>query len=400
MLPAATRLVALFGALTLLAASCSHAVNGATSTPVPSSGETKPPPPGPPAPPPSEPARTAPKRPVVFAPLPGTRIGGLDYVSVADFAQRLGLKLTWVEPEKKLALTDASNRVVLDADSRDTSVNGLRVFLGDPTRVRGGMIYLSRIDADRSLLPLVRPGLGVPLPPEPKIIVLDPGHGGKDDGTENKVLGMKEKSLTLDVGLRLRKLLEAAGYKVAMTRTDDRELASRKEIDLALRAEVAHRVHADLFVSIHFNAAARDTKGTEVFALAPRTQRSTDSWSTRENDSVTDELPGNRFDHWSAVATAALHRELLHALKTEDRGKKIAHWAVLRTLDCPGVLVEPAIISNEGEARRVATPEFRQQIAEALAAGIRGYATTLDSLRPKPQPASATVPSPPASSSR
>ena len=395
MLPAATRCAA-FGVLTLLAAACSHAVDGAAPAPEPMPAEKRLPPPSPPPPP----ARTAPTRPVVFPPLPSTRIGGIDYISVADVAQRLGLKLAWVEPEKKLTLTDAANRVALDADSRDTSINGLRVFLGDPARVRGGVIFLSRIDVERCLLPLVRPGLGVTLPPAPKLIVIDPGHGGKDDGTENKTLGLKEKSLTLDVGLRLRTLLEAAGYKIVMTRTDDRELASKKEVDLALRADVANREHADLFVSIHFNSATKDTRGTEVFSLAPRTQRSTDSWSTHENDSAPDDLPGNRFDHWNAVLTAAIHRELLQALKTEDRGKKIAHWAVLRTIECPGVLVEPAIISNEGEARRVATVAFRQQIAEALAAGIRDYATTLDSLRPKPQPASATVAPAGASSSR
>ena len=68
--------------------------------------------------------------------------------------------------------------------------------------------------------------------------------------------------------------------------------------------------------------------------------------------------------------------------------------------ECPGGLVESACLSNDAEARRVATPAFRQQIAAALAAAIRDYAATLDSLRPKTQPAPATPAPPPTSTPR
>lgn len=230
---------------------------------------------------------------------------------------------------------------------------------------------------------------GAALPPAPKIIVLDPGHGGEDPGTENKALGLSEKVLTLDVAERTKKLLEAAGYKVVLTRTRDVSLSPNKTIDLALRPDFANREHADLFISIHFNAATKDTRGTEVFSYAPRAQRSTDSWGLRVDDAVNEEAAANRLDHWNTVLAAALHRSLLKTLKTEDRGKKIAHWAVLRTLSCPGALVEPAIITNEADARRVATPAFRQQIAEGIAAGVQSYVAALDELRPKPQAASA-----------
>jgi len=400
MYPAATRLIAL-GAVTFIAASCSHTVKGAAvtlaqATPAPAAAERI----APPVPP-----RVTPLRPLPAPALaPGVRIGGFDYVSATDIAVWLGLKGAWTEPLRKLTLTDktnSANQVEIEAKSRNARVNGLRVFLGQPTLLRSEKLYVSRIDVERCLAPLLRPGLGVLLPSRPRIIAIDPGHGGIDDGTENKALGLKEKVLTLDVAFRLKKLLETSGYQVFMTRTGDKELSPDKKIDLPLRALLANRAGADLFVSIHFNAAPKDTRGTEVFWLAPRMERSTDSWSLgAEDDSVTEELPGNRFDHWNVFFTATLHRALRDTLKTEDRGIKMAHWAVLRTLNCPGVLVEPAIISNEGEARRVATPAFRQQIAEALAAGIRDYTAMLDSLRPKPQPAAATVVTPPTSISR
>jgi N-acetylmuramoyl-L-alanine amidase len=75
---------------------------------------------------------------------------------------------------------------------------------------------------------------------------------------------------------------------------------------------------------------------------------------------------------------------LVGELKSSDRGYKRYRLAVLRTLHCPGALVEAAYLSNDAEARKLATPEFRQKIAEALANGIRNYAAALATLRPAP----------------
>ena len=381
MSPAAFRLIAP-GAFSLLLAASSPAAECTVSAAPAGS-------PVPTAPLPAAPIRVAPQRPTRTTELATTSFGGIDYVSATDLAVWLGCQGAWMEPSRKFTLTDKNNpanRAELNAEGREALVNGLRIFLGSPAVLRSGKLYVSRIDAERCLAPLLRPAFGGAVPPPPKIIALDLGHGGRDDGTENKNLGLKEKTLTLDVSLRLKKLLEAAGYKVVLTRADDRELAPKKEIDLALRASFANRERADLLVSLHFNAATKDTQGTEVFTYAPRTQHATDWWGqlTRSDpDLEMDAQPANRFDHWNVALAAALHRQMLQTLKTEDRGKKIAHWAVLKTLNCPGVLVEPVIITNEAEARRAARPEFRQQIAESLAAGIRDYAAILDSLRPR-----------------
>lgn len=338
------------------------------------------------------PVRAAPSRPGAPAtttpppPRAAKARAAVEYVPLGSVAAHLGLKLTYPVPGRKAVLSAPGARIEVELDSRDILVNGLRVFLGDPVAYERGRLGVSRIDFDRCLAPMVRPGFGTSAPRPPKIIVLDPGHGGRDEGTQNQKLGLKEKVLTLDVALRLEKLLKAEGYTVLLTRTTDRELSPRKELDLTMRAEMANRAHADLFLSIHFNAAPKNTHGTEVYTYAPARQHATVWWSemAKSDDDIEDApQPVNRFDHWSVVFAQALHRELLHALKTEDRGKKIAHWAVLKPLDCPGVLVEPAIISNDAEAKRAADPAFRQQIAEALAAGVRSYTATVDSIRAK-----------------
>jgi N-acetylmuramoyl-L-alanine amidase len=316
-------------------------------------------------------------------PPPVRKIGRTDYVGLVEVARRLDLKLTWAEPGRKLTLAGPSARAELEADTRDISVNGVRVFLGDPVATTGGQMYVSRVDFERCLAPMLRPGHGADVRPGPKVIVLDAGHGGNDPGNPGKAnvkLGTNEKTFTLDVARRTRKLLEAEGYRVVMTREDDSFVA------LLQRAALANIARADVFVSIHFNALANDhkTSGVEVYTFAPRFQRSSNAWgATEKNDTEDYASPGNRFDHWNVVLAHAIHRRFVVDLKTADRGKKLMHLAVLRPLNCPGILLECGFLTSDSEVRKIATPAYRQQIAVALAAGIRDYAATLDGLRPR-----------------
>lgn len=168
-------------------------------------------------------ARTAPSRPDILtapqntaASLPTRKFGQVDYVDLTAGAARLGLKVTWLERGKRLALAGAGTAAEVMADTRDARVNGLRVFLGDPPVGSGGSLLISRIDFERSLTPLLRPGFGVTVLPVPRTVVLDPGHGGNDTGTSEN-----EKGFALEVAQRARKVLEAAGYRVVLTRERD-----------------------------------------------------------------------------------------------------------------------------------------------------------------------------------
>ncbi len=319
--------------------------------------------------------------------VPTQRIMGVDYVSLQAAGDALGLRATSSLLGRNFTLSGPSHRVDLEVNSRDILVDGLRVFLGDPTVGRDGRLYVSRTDFEFRLIPFLRPEMAGPPPAHPRIIAIDPGHGGKDPGKQNFRLGIMEKTCTLQVAFRLKRLLEAGGYKVVMTRTDDRQLEPDKVADLPRRAEIANLAHADLFVSIHFNAIANDTRttGSEVYSFVPEFQRSSNSWSDRKDDSLREVSPANRQDAWNALFAHAVHRQLMSNLHTMDRGEKIMHLAVLRPLRCPGILVESAFLSNDSEARRVATPAFQEKIAAAFLAGINDYARILDSIRPAPQ---------------
>jgi len=166
---------------------------------------------------------------------------------------------------------------------------------------------------------------------------------------------------------------------VIMTRTDDRQLGENKTADFRRRTEIANTAGADLFVSIHFNSLGADTRtgGTEVFVFSRQNQRSDQSWNSGQNDAEKEASPVNRYDPWSTMLALRMQESVIGALKTSDRGLKTMHSAVLRGLQCPGVLVESMFLSNPSEAQRAASPETRQQIAQAMREGIRAYAASL-----------------------
>ncbi len=322
--------------------------------------------------------RAAPSRPGAT-----THFTGAENVSAAAFGARFGLKAETSETGKILVLKNAWHTVQLESDTRECTVDGQRVFLGEAVRTRRGELQLNRIDAERLLAPILSPGTGEECVPGLKIIALDPGHGGKDAGKSNERYGINEKTLTLDTALRLKKLLEAAGHQVVLTRPDDRQLAPDKVTDLQCRAEIANRAHADLFISLHYNSVAvrpETVTGVEVFTMTPQSQFSTGD-NGRDDGQVKLANPGNASDHWNTLLGYFLHRQMLRDLQVSDRGLNRARWAVLRLVECPAILIESGYLSNDAEARKIATPAYRQKIAEAIADGIAAYANALEGVR-------------------
>ena len=356
-----------------------------------------PPPPAalPPAVPPHvgpAPVRALPTRPAQLWQF--TRLRNVDYVNIRDFAAHFNLKAQWTKAELTLTLSDAHGvRFTLENNQSDIYFDGLRVFLGEPVLFDKDSLWVSKLDLIKLVVPLLHPEehlFQLPLT-APRSIVLDPGHGGSDPGKENKLVGLNEKTCTLDVALRLKKILEARGWSVWLTRTDDHELSPIKKKDLQLRDDLANRNRADLFLSIHFNSVEKNPErviGTETYTMSPQFMFS--AADAKKDDMTDTAFPGNRLDFANLLFGEQIHRAMIGGLKTPDRGFKRGRLAVLRFVECPAALVECAYLSNNGEARRVATPEYRQKIAEAIASGIQGYAGALAATRPE-QPAAAAA---------
>ncbi len=312
------------------------------------------------------------------SPWPAARLYGEDYVSLATVAEKFDLQTAPDATGRKFMLKDAAAvRLTFEDTQRDFQFDGVRIHMSKPVVADKGSLWVSRHDVEKTLVPLFRPKDRAGFLPHtlPRLIVLDPGHGGTDPGTENKRLGLNEKTFALDVARRLKKLLEAAGCRVVLTREKDERFSSNPRIDLPLRAAVANQAVADLFISIHFNPAPADIAGVETYVFTPRFMLSTADTTPDENTPLA--FPANRQDDANVLLGYQMHRAMVAGLRTPDRGFKRARWAVLRDLNCPGVLVEAAYLSNDAEAKRVDTAEFRQQIAEAIARGVQNYSDAL-----------------------
>jgi N-acetylmuramoyl-L-alanine amidase len=224
------------------------------------------------------------------------------------------------------------------------------------------------------------------LPLAVRRIALDAGHGGDSHGTRTP-LGLLEKDITLDVVRRLRQLLEAQhDFEVVMTRSGD------SAVSLAERAAIANRSGADVFVSVHVNwIENRASHGVETYYLGPTNDPFLNRLAALENrdsgyamadmrqllDGIYAGVRQDKSRELAEVVQRALFRSLGRVNpKIEDRGVKSAPFIVLLSTRMPAILAEVSCASNTDEARLLARPLYRQYIAEALAGGLRVYAST------------------------
>lgn len=172
------------------------------------------------------------------------------------------------------------------------------------------------------------------------LVVLDPGHGGNDPGAVG-IGGINEVVIVDPVADRVAELLEANGVSVVLTRTED------IEVDLPPRVDLANRLDANLFVSIHANAidmSRPDVNGIETYYFS-------------EGKNLAE----------------VIHASLIDATGGPDRGVRTARFYVLRNTDMPAVLLELGFVTGEYDAPRLGDPDYRELLAQAIARGILQY---------------------------
>ncbi|KRT71087.1 MAG: N-acetylmuramoyl-L-alanine amidase [candidate division NC10 bacterium CSP1-5] len=215
-----------------------------------------------------------------------------------------------------------------------------------------------------------------------RTIAIDPGHGGRDTGAIGPK-GLQEKDVVLDIGLKLRRLIqERLGIRVVMTRTED------VFVPLEERTAIANRAKADFFISVHVNAAHRTrAQGFETYFLSREPSDSAARASAiRENLSVNlgglrpKEEDALRAILWDMANTLYLKEsselaqilldELDKILQVDNRGVKSAPFFVLMGAAMPAVLLEVAFISNPQEEKNLQAEGYKDRVAEALYAGI------------------------------
>ncbi|PLZ51745.1 N-acetylmuramoyl-L-alanine amidase [Fischerella thermalis WC439] len=188
-------------------------------------------------------------------------------------------------------------------------------------------------------------GLPKTQPPRPAprgrvVIVVDPGHGGKDSGAPG-IGGLLEKDVVLPIGRRVAAILEQNGYQAVLTRDSD------YFVELQGRVDIAERANATLFVSIHANSVGQrpDVNGLETYY----------------------------YDSGYRLAQV-VHNSILSKISTlKDRGVRKARFYVLRKSSMPSILVETGYMTGREDNPRLGNPEYQNRMAEGIASGILQY---------------------------
>lgn len=287
---------------------------------------------------------------------------GKRYVALKDLAAMYGLPLT-MPGGKTLLIRGQYTGLQFTADGREAVLNGSKVWLHAPVAMVRGNWSISDADAQFVVDPLVRPSAYLAARGT-RTVVLDAGHGGKDSGAVGRT-GVKEKDLVLDIALRVRAHLAAAGVRVVMTRDGDRFW------ELEDRPFLAARGGGDAFVSIHMNAAAsRTVQGVETFVTAA------ENYPPTSESKLSGKYPAvanNQFNHSNTALGNQLHRAVIGITRADDRGLKHARFVVLRNSAMPAALIECGFLSNPQEEQKLSLPSYRETVAQGIAQGILNY---------------------------
>jgi N-acetylmuramoyl-L-alanine amidase len=215
-----------------------------------------------------------------------------------------------------------------------------------------------------------------------KRIVIDPGHGGEPGAIAAS--GVMEKEITLDVALRLRRLMEKEPYEVLLTRQTDHL------VPLDKRVAFANENKGDLFVSIHVNSMEpKSLRALETYYVGPTDDPATlrlasienkdSGYSLSDYKKILEKIYVDERHDESRTLAKTIQAQLHHSLtplnpRLVNRGVKTAPFVVLIGTQMPAILVEISVLSNEEEVKLLTKEDYRENIALALLQGIKNYA--------------------------
>jgi N-acetylmuramoyl-L-alanine amidase len=199
------------------------------------------------------------------------------------------------------------------------------------------------------------------------VVVLDPGHGGKDSGA--MCGGVMEKDLTLDIARRVDRLLDSEGVATLMTRVGD------SFVSLADRAAFGNRAKESIFVSIHFNEDNKPVAtGVETYYAAHQINSGSTfaSWL-----GFFSRPPSNSPKPESQTLAGFIQEALVVRTRSVDRGTQAKQFFVIANVTSPAVLIEGGFITNKDELSKLVSEDYRDQLAAAVADGVLRYRDAL-----------------------
>ena len=241
----------------------------------------------------------------------------------------------------------------------------VKVWLAYPVVDINGTAAIRDVDWMMTLAPLfLYPVDGFPV--AGRKVVLDPGHGGDHPGAIGAI--SEEKDINLSVAKQVGERLEAAGVKVIYTRTGD------ETVELPPRAAAGGQSGADMFLSIHCNAAPNPSaSGIETFSIAPQGAANSNDIDNSLRVDVDSNATGYDMVKDSMALSYSIQKRLMASFDVVDRGAKRARFHVLYHNTVPAALVECGFMSNEAEEQKLNDPDYQARLADAIAAGVIDY---------------------------
>ena len=283
---------------------------------------------------------------------------GVRFALVQDIARFYGMAISYTR--SGVFLRSRRDTVTLQYDKRLAVVNRVSVYLTHPPILRGALVYLDEKDFLLGIDPVIR---NAPLWKHPvKTILLDPGHGGKDQGAPG-VGGLLEKNITLTLGHKLAAVLRKCGYRVFMTRIADSNLT------LQQRVLMCEKLKPDLYISVHCNAVGnRRTMGIETYAATPQ-----GAASTSDSKPVQTASAGNSFNRNNYRLAYEVHKNLLAFTRAPDRGVRHARFFVIRNAVCPAILIETGFVTHPKEGPLLNNAAYQEKLVNGIVSGIMAY---------------------------
>jgi N-acetylmuramoyl-L-alanine amidase len=295
-------------------------------------------------------------------------VSGADYVRLGEWAEKNGLTMVWRKKDDPIVVTNPAASLRFAPDSRKAQMNGVTVSLCLPVINRNGVPWISLADVETTLQPVL-----FPLKSRARVqtVCLDPGHGGSDKG---EIAGDNfEKKYNLLLAQAVEKLLQAEGFKVVLTRTND------VFVDLAGRPAIAARAGADLFVCLHYNSGPSSLRGIEVHCLPPAGMKSSNAGGGRGSEPA---YPGNAQDSRNILLAYQVLKAITSVLPFEDLGVKREHYKVLKEAPMPAILIEGGFMTDPQDAKKIYDADFRQRMARSIVDGIIAYKKAVEESGP------------------
>lgn len=290
-----------------------------------------------------------------------TEVHGVSYLPLENLRSFYKFSPLPRAPRSNASVTVGNKdiRIEFGPALRDVRISGIRCLLTHPLRQDSKGDYLiSRTDMVKLIDPILRPTY-IQGRRAVRTIIIDPGHGGHDAGTQTSQVREADCAQLVATKLREELARRIPDVKVQFTHEQNQYRSEQQRVDHISGTE------APLFISLHLNSGRSDIHGIETYIAAPAAPGE-------------QPRPGNVYDTANAALAYALQAALIQNTEAHDGGCRRARYSLLNSVSCPAAMVELGYATHEEEGKKLATAEYQTKLAQALAEGICNFMRMAD----------------------